>query len=198
MKRRIIMLLAVVISIGVLAAYKYQEKINREKEYVVSDLVVSALNIAHYDKKKIDDDFSQKVFDMYLERLDYTKKFLLKEDVEALKHYRNSIDDELKAHSTDFFELSVKLINKRQSEAEAYYQEILVKPIYSSKYNLESFCKESKASNYFKSLWEKILNNVSQRRRQIIEEEMVSLRPLLKSEIEKVIGDFLDYIKLEI
>jgi len=128
MKRRIIVLLAVVISIGVLAAYKYQEKINREKEYVVSDLVVSALNIAHYDKKKIDDDFSQKVFDMYLERLDYTKKFLLKEDVEALKHYRNSIDDELKAHNTEFFELSVKLINKRQSEAEAYYQEILVKP----------------------------------------------------------------------
>ena len=128
MKRRIIVLLAVVISIGVLAAYKYQEKINREKEYVVSDLVVSALNIAHYDKKKIDDDFSQKVFDMYLERLDYTKKFLLKEDVEALKHYRNSIDDELKAHNTEFFELSVKLINKRQSEAEAYYKEILVKP----------------------------------------------------------------------
>ena len=31
----------------------------------------------------------------------------------------------------------------------------------------------------------------------MIEEEMRSLRPLLRSEIDKVIDDFLDYIKLE-
>lgn len=47
------------------------------------------------------------------------------------------------------------------------------------------------------TLKEKILKNVSQRRREMIEEEMISLRPLLRSEIEKVIDDFLDYIKLE-
>ena len=128
MKHRIILLLSIIISVGVLAAYKYQEKINKEKELVVSDLVVGALQIAHYDKKAINDKFSQQVFDLYLERLDFTKKFLLQEDVDQLKKYRNKIDDELKVKNMEFFELSVEMINNRITEAEAYYQEILAKP----------------------------------------------------------------------
>jgi len=76
----------------------------------------------------MDDEFSRQVFDLYLERLDFTKKFLLKADVDKLKKYRDDLDDELRKNSTEFFDLSVQLIEKRIDEAEAYYKDILSKP----------------------------------------------------------------------
>lgn len=128
MKTRIYLIFALLISLGFIAAYKYTDKVNKKKEYVVSDLVVNALKIAHFDKKNIDDKYSNQLWDLYLERLDYTKKFLLKSDVEKLKVYRDLIDDQILAHETTFFDLSVELIEKRTKEAEQYYQEILSHP----------------------------------------------------------------------
>lgn len=128
MKRRIIIFVAAIVTIASFGAYKYQDTVNKQKEYVVSDLVVNALRIAHYDKLDYNDKFSNDVFDLYLERLDYTKKFLLASDIEKLNKYRNLIDDELKTNGTEFFDLSVELITKRTKEAEKYYKDILSKP----------------------------------------------------------------------
>jgi carboxyl-terminal processing protease len=118
---------AVVLLLGS-AAFTYTEEVNRQKEMLVTDYVVNALRIAHYDKLELDDEFSQQVFDLYLKRLDYTKKFLLAEDIDKLNKYRNLIDDQLKSRNAEFFEISVQLIEKRIDEAEQYYQEILASP----------------------------------------------------------------------
>lgn len=128
MKRKFVLIAVVLLSLGVLAGYEYKESINREKEFVLTDLVFNALRIAHYDKKIIDDEFSRQVFDLYIERLDYTKKFLLKKDIDRLRQYRDKIDDELKTNSSEFFELSAELINQRIDDAEKYYKEILAQP----------------------------------------------------------------------
>ncbi len=128
MKRKFVLIAVVLLSLGVLAGYEYKESINREKEFVLTDLVFNALRIAHYDKKIIDDEFSRQVFDLYIERLDYTKKFLLKKDIDRLRQYRDKIDDELKTNSSEFFELSAELINQRIDDAEKYYKEILAEP----------------------------------------------------------------------
>ncbi|OIP00463.1 MAG: hypothetical protein AUJ98_07935 [Bacteroidetes bacterium CG2_30_33_31] len=128
MKRKILLLSALIVSLGFLVAYKYQEVVNNQKEEIVTDLVVNALNIAHYDRKLMDDNFSREVFEKYLEQLDFSKKFFIKEDVDALIKYRDLIDDELKEHKVDFFELSLKLMSERIVEAESYYKEILSKP----------------------------------------------------------------------
>ena len=129
MNRKLIIALLIVLSLSILAAFTYQqEKENKEKEVVLTDLVVSALRFAHFDKVQINDQFSEDVFNIYLERLDYTKKFLLAEDVEKLKQYRVKIDDELQNRQSEFFELSVKMIEQRTKEAETYYKEILQAP----------------------------------------------------------------------
>lgn len=129
MRRKIVLIVISIVTIGILGAYKIQESIiNKKKEFVVTDLVVNALRIAHYEKKDLDDKFSADVYDTYIERLDYTKKFLLASDIEKLSKYRLLIDDQLKSNSTEFFDLSVSLIELRTREAESYYQEILAKP----------------------------------------------------------------------
>jgi len=96
MKRKLVFFALAVLALGLFGAYQYQETVNKEKETIVTDLVVNALKYAHYDVVEMDDKFSNEVFDIYLERLDYTKKFLLQEDVDKLSKYRNLIDDQVK------------------------------------------------------------------------------------------------------
>lgn len=49
----------------------------------------------HYSHKGLDNDLSMAAFDLYLEGLDFQKRFLLKADVNVLEVYRTRIDDEL-------------------------------------------------------------------------------------------------------
>jgi carboxyl-terminal processing protease len=98
------------------------------KNQILLKVLMQGLNSGHYQPEKVDDAFSKKVYDLYLERLDYNKKFLLASDVQQLDKYKTAIDDQLKQGSYEFFDASAALIAKRMKESEAYYKEILAKP----------------------------------------------------------------------
>src|SRR5688572_10764853 len=66
-----------------------------DKNDVIIELLLGNLNQFHYSPLKPDDSFSEKAFDIYLRRLDYSKKFLLQGDVDALSKYRKEIDNQL-------------------------------------------------------------------------------------------------------
>ncbi|RLD46298.1 MAG: tail-specific protease [Bacteroidetes bacterium] len=125
MRKRLIQLLVLILPLGLIAAYKTYSEGQKAKEEIVTELVVSGLKYAHYNNNKIDDEFSKKVYKTYIERLDYTKKFLLSSDIAQLKTYETTIDDEIQNRSSEFLDLSNRLITKRIKEAEAYYKEIL-------------------------------------------------------------------------
>ena len=57
--------------------------------------------------QKINDDFSEKAFKLYIERIDYGKRFLLQEDVENLSKYKKELDDAMKNIDFAFLDLSV-------------------------------------------------------------------------------------------
>ncbi len=96
-----------------------------EKNQILQDMLMSVLNQAHYSPLKINDDFSEKAFNLYLKKLDAGKKFLLQSDVDALAKYRNKIDDEINNGKFDFYKLSADLINTRIKEKENWSKEIL-------------------------------------------------------------------------
>ncbi len=104
-----------------------------KKEQTLLKVVIQSLNGNHYEPHAIDNAFSKKIFDLYLERLDVNKRFLLSEDVEKLKQHQSRIDDEILASSLDFFELSYTLINKRLQDADSYFKDILKDPFDFSK-----------------------------------------------------------------
>ena len=81
-------------------------------------MLLGSLNANHYNPVKLDDNFSEKVFDLYMKRLDNTKKFLLQEDVDALAKYRRDIDDQVQNQRHDFYKKSVELITKRIKDKE--------------------------------------------------------------------------------
>ncbi len=114
-------LIALVISLCSFTFYQF------DKNQILQDILMSVLNQAHYSPLKVDDDFSEKAYTLYLKRLDISKKFLLQSDVDALSKYRKSIDDEINNGTFDFYKLSIDIIAKRIKEKETWSKEILSK-----------------------------------------------------------------------
>lgn len=96
-----------------------------ERDRVIITVIRQSLEAAHYEKIVFDDNFSSKVFDEYLSKLDYSKRFLLKSDVEMLSKYRYSIDDEIREAKFNFYNIATELIKKRQEQAAEYYREAI-------------------------------------------------------------------------
>ncbi|TXK52096.1 PDZ domain-containing protein [Pontibacter qinzhouensis] len=119
--------LAVILVTGSFILYSKNYTPEGKNEILIQALM-QGLNSVHYQPEKVDDAFSKKVFNLYLQRLDYNKKFLLESDVAQLRKYETQIDDQLKMGSYELFDVSADLIEKRTQEAAAYYKEMLEKP----------------------------------------------------------------------
>ncbi len=63
--------------------------------------LLAELEEKHYSRVLFDDQFSQKVFDAFVEGLDSSKIYFLQSDIDALGAYRNGLDDTLKSGSID-------------------------------------------------------------------------------------------------
>lgn len=123
---------AVVMAVFVLASYKLYRGNGTpppEKEEILIKAMLQGLSQAHYQPEQIDDNFSKRVFDLYLKRIDYSKKFLLQSDVAQLRKYQTDIDDEVKRGSHEFLDLATKLMDQRTKEAQTLYRELLSKPL---------------------------------------------------------------------
>ncbi|UOR05790.1 carboxy terminal-processing peptidase [Hymenobacter aerilatus] len=122
---------SLVMAIFVLASYKLYQRNDAtapQKDDVLIKVMLSGLNIAHYQPEKIDDTFSKRVFDLYLKRIDVNKKFLLKSDVAQLSKYQSDIDDQVKRGSHEFLDMSTQLMDQRVKDIQALYRDILTKP----------------------------------------------------------------------
>jgi carboxyl-terminal processing protease len=115
-----------------LASYRFYERQGAQdppsKAQVVIGTVVQGLSQAHYLPQRIDDGFSKRVFDLTLRRLDYRKKFLLQADVAQLAKYQTDIDDETKRGTTEFLDLSTRLLGERTKQVQALTRELLAQP----------------------------------------------------------------------
>ena len=120
-----------VAAVFVLASYRLMRRADSAgptKDQVLIGTMLQGLTQAHYQPEKIDDNFSKRVFDLYLKHLDYRKEFLLATDVEQLRQYQTKIDDEVKNGTREFLDLSTKLLAERTREMQGLYRDILAKP----------------------------------------------------------------------
>ncbi|NOX47638.1 MAG: tail-specific protease [Chlorobi bacterium] len=145
-------------SVIILASRNNNDNLRRE---LLLKVISFAIENGHYHPGNIDDGFSEKVFDLYIERLDFGKRFLLKEDIDKLSKYKTKIDDEFNAVTFEFLDASIKTINQRTNEVQAYYQEILSKPFDFDKeeeFELDSEKKDyAKDKTEMKERWRKSL-----------------------------------------
>jgi carboxyl-terminal processing protease len=116
------------IPVAAIALVSYTLTVKDQKEEAIDQIIIQSLNSSHFSPKTINNDFSEKMFNLYIQHLDYSKKFLLQSDINDLKKYEHSIDDDINSGQFAFFDKSLDLINKRIDEAQGYYKEILDKP----------------------------------------------------------------------
>jgi carboxyl-terminal processing protease len=102
--------------------------VQSDKEEAIDQILIQSLNSVHYSPMEVNNDFSRKVYKLYLQRLDYQKKFLIQSDVDELDKMKDQIDDDINKSTFKFFDKSFDLINMRVDEAKAYYTDILSKP----------------------------------------------------------------------
>ena len=104
-----------------------------DKDSLVIQLITYVLDQAHYLDKEIDDNFSEKVFNTFLENLDPYKRYFYASDIEEFSEYKYSIDDAFKNPNFDFFDLVYERYKKRMSESEKIFNNILSNPFDFSK-----------------------------------------------------------------
>lgn len=95
------------------------------KDQVLFKVALAGLNSTHFQPSIVENEFSEKLFNLYLKRLDYGKRFFIKEDIELLGSWKNRLDDELLNGTTGFFDLVNELYDKRILQTEGFYKELL-------------------------------------------------------------------------
>ncbi|MEI2709790.1 MAG: carboxy terminal-processing peptidase [Chitinophagaceae bacterium] len=115
----------------------------------------------HYSPKAINDQFSKQVFSKFLEELDGEKNFFLQSDIEELKKYETTIDNEIHGGDIAFSPAVGIIYDKRLAEITSLYKEILATPfnfsvdeVYQSNSEKISYCKsvEERRDRWYKKL----------------------------------------------
>ena len=73
-----------------------------------SKRVTNFFTRAHYKLIDLNDELSTKIFDRYLESLDFGKRIFLKSDIDSFEQYRYLVDNALSTGKLDFaFDISL-------------------------------------------------------------------------------------------
>ncbi|MCX6204090.1 MAG: carboxy terminal-processing peptidase [Bacteroidetes bacterium] len=86
------------------------------------------LESEHYSPKVIDDKFSKEVFDAYLKTLDPEKNILLQTDIDSLKVFATTIDDEIHGATIQFEPAANSMYERRAIEVKKIFESIIQNP----------------------------------------------------------------------
>ncbi len=125
MKKRLIILGALLFSTTFLLSCLFS---NQNKQKVVLALTYNLIKNYHYEKINFDQDFSTKIFNKYMENLDFSKRFLMQSDVKKLSKDIKKLGSQIRQADLSFFDESYNIIVKRQTEAKKIYDQIIAKP----------------------------------------------------------------------
>ncbi len=123
-----------------------------DKDKTLIDLIRYVLERGHYDAKDLNDDFSENVFNDFIDAIDPYRRYFYKKDLEEFAAYKKEIDDMIKNKDLTFFNDVYTRLLERQKEADAIQQEVLAKPfdfdkeeILDTDYEEQLFVKNKKA-----------------------------------------------------
>ncbi|MDB5193473.1 MAG: tail-specific protease [Segetibacter sp.] len=130
LKRKVLPVLLIVLFAGIFWAFQSQGEDG--KSLSTQQKILSTLGAIieenHYNPKPINDQFSKELFKRYLVAIDPDKNIFLQSDVDALKKYETTLDDEIHGATLQFLPALNQLYAKRMLEVTSYYKEILAKP----------------------------------------------------------------------
>ena len=132
---------------------------NPEKDKLLIEVITYVMQRGHYDPKEINDEFSEHVFNNYIEGIDGQHRFFLQSDINNFRRYINEIDDQIKESDVSFFNLTYERLIARMGKVKVFYGELLEEPFdFSVKDSINLNFEEipyARTLNSLKDLWRK-------------------------------------------
>lgn len=187
---------------------------NPDKDKLLIQLVTYVLEQYHFHPKNLDDNFSESVFEDYLEQIDPFKRYFYESDIKEFEAFKDEIDNQLMEYDLTFFNLTNQRLLERIEESKSIYTSILEKPFdfdkketFNSDYENLEFVKNKKElverwrkqlkfsslSNYYDLIQEQESSNKKstlKNEKEVLEEAFKSqdkqkkLKPMSKKELE--------------
>lgn len=98
------------------------------REQVIIKGITTFVNYVHFSPHKLDDAYSEEVFEIYLEALDGRKQFFTGKEVDKLRTHLTTIDEQIKSFDLSFFKESYRMYVHAFERADKLYGEILSQP----------------------------------------------------------------------
>ncbi|MFD1315054.1 carboxy terminal-processing peptidase [Namhaeicola litoreus] len=133
---------------GLMLGFQVKNDEDPEKEKILLSLIRYALTKGHYEPIQMNDEFSEKVYDEFLNNLDPSKRLFLQQDIDEFSQYKYLIDDQIKNEDLTFFNLVYEKYNQRLGESKKYYKEILSQPFDFNKNKGEIFSTDYESKPY--------------------------------------------------
>lgn len=128
MKRNYKLLLLVLLLAFASCSFTTKKFEDPNKDKLLMQIVTYVLEQGHFNPQDINDDFSKRVFNDYIEQLDPLKRYFYASDIEEFKAYETQLDDQIKVYDVSFFDLTYERYVKRLEESKAIYKDILSEP----------------------------------------------------------------------
>lgn len=100
-----------------------------DKDSVIIQTMMRNLERFHYQPMEIDDDFSERAYDFYLNDIDGARLFFTAEDLKAFEVNKLALDDQIEAGSYEFFDLTQERWRASMDKTQVWYREILSAPL---------------------------------------------------------------------
>ena len=125
---------------------------NPSKDKLLIEVVSYVLNKGHYSPSQINDEFSEEVYQNYLNGVDSRHLFFIQSDIDFFDSYKYEIDDQIKSSKIQFFNVSHQRYLKRLDQVKSFYPSLLNQVF---DFNIdEKINLDFKNSTYSKSLSE--------------------------------------------
>jgi carboxyl-terminal processing protease len=96
-----------------------------EKDRVIIYVLKNILSRYHYVQKELNDDFSEHVYNTFIDGLDPSKRYFTQEDLKEFSQFKYQIDNQLKDTKIDFYKLVYNRFLEKLNTAKNNYRSLL-------------------------------------------------------------------------
>ena len=109
-------------------ATKSNLKPDPEKYKVLLYILRNILTRSHFVVKEMNDDFSEYVFNEFIDGLDPNKRYFTQKDLKDFEKYKYDIDNQLLREDLSFYRIVYERFTKKIKNAKSYYGDLLTSP----------------------------------------------------------------------
>ena len=99
-----------------------------EKDKILVYVLKNILTRGHFVEKDMNDDFSEQVFNNFIDGLDPSKRYFTQEDLKEFSKFKYEIDNQLIADDVSFYNLVYQSFIEKIKNAKSYYGNLLANP----------------------------------------------------------------------